>query len=407
MSKSFGAFIRKRRRELGLTQRQVVESLGFKSVAFLSDIEANNRKLSRELLPMLAQILKTDIEILESHDVRVPLADVRSLLESHPEYSPAFRRVVAHSRDLGADEILRRIERRNVSSPERSGCVAITIDQDICDPQTSPVYLQIAQEVRGLLAEAGMTSRLYIGQNPPAEAHPDFHCPEFFQDVEEGKIRGVIGVLAHGQSDWIDALEKKGIIATGFGESFTYNVSEDVEQFFVSAVEELVQRGRRRIGLLAWGGFDLWRSRQAEMFRKVLEEAGLPVIEPWIKDDIYPSLDGSGWSMFREIWSARRERPDGLVVVDDFFLDGVAFAVGDMGIQIPEQVEIVANLSGKPVGRYPFPITAWQTDVPAIARALVDSEIRILRGETPIPPMTKILSRRITKPDYPRILVKN
>lgn len=110
MPKCFSEFIRDRRRHLGLTQRQVAEALGLKSIAFLSDIEAGNRKPSLDLLPALARILETDVETLRAHDIRSPLAEVRTLLEAHPEYAVAFRRVVEHSRDLGADEVLRRIE---------------------------------------------------------------------------------------------------------------------------------------------------------------------------------------------------------------------------------------------------------------------------------------------------------
>jgi transcriptional regulator with XRE-family HTH domain len=110
MPKSFGEFIRDRRRELGLTQRQVAEALGLKSIAFFSDIEAGNRKPAWTLIPTLAHVLQTDVETLRSHDIRSPLAEVRTLLQTHPEYAVAFRRVIDHSRKLGADEVLRRIE---------------------------------------------------------------------------------------------------------------------------------------------------------------------------------------------------------------------------------------------------------------------------------------------------------
>ncbi|MEY2521050.1 MAG: Helix-turn-helix domain [Verrucomicrobiota bacterium] len=110
MSKSFGDFIRDKRRQCGLTQREVAQALGLKSIAFLSDIEAGNRKPAHHLIPALAQVLKTDMELLKSHDIRSPLAEVRTLLQAHPEYAVAFRRVVEHSKELGADEVLRRIE---------------------------------------------------------------------------------------------------------------------------------------------------------------------------------------------------------------------------------------------------------------------------------------------------------
>ncbi len=119
MSKSFGEFVRDQRRQCGLTQREVAEALGLRSIAFLSDIEAGNRKPAPESLPALARVLKTDVELLRSHDIRSPLAEVRTLLEAHPEYAVAFRRVVEHSKELGADEVLRRIEHSTDGSARR------------------------------------------------------------------------------------------------------------------------------------------------------------------------------------------------------------------------------------------------------------------------------------------------
>jgi transcriptional regulator with XRE-family HTH domain len=110
VSKPFGNFIRDRRRLLGLTQRQVTEALGLKSIAFLSDIEAGNRKPSRELLPALARILETDTETLTAHDMRSPLLEARSLLEAQPEKAVVFHRVMELARELGIEEVLRRIE---------------------------------------------------------------------------------------------------------------------------------------------------------------------------------------------------------------------------------------------------------------------------------------------------------
>lgn len=107
---TFGTFIRDRRRAMGLTQRDVAQALGFKSIAFLSDIEAGNRKPSREQLPNIARVLQTELDTLLSLDIRGPIVEVRTMLQAHPEYAVAFRRVIEHSKRLGAEEVLRRIE---------------------------------------------------------------------------------------------------------------------------------------------------------------------------------------------------------------------------------------------------------------------------------------------------------
>jgi transcriptional regulator with XRE-family HTH domain len=114
---TFGTFIRDRRRALGLTQRDVARALGLKSIAFLSDIEAGNRKPSRELLPNIARVLQTELDTLQSLDIRGPIVEVRSMLQAHPEYAVAFRRVIEHSRRLGAEEVLRRIETNTLPEP--------------------------------------------------------------------------------------------------------------------------------------------------------------------------------------------------------------------------------------------------------------------------------------------------
>jgi transcriptional regulator with XRE-family HTH domain len=115
---TFGEFVREQRRLLGLTQRQIAQALGLRSIAYWSDVEANNRRPSRELLPTLARVLQVPLTSLEAHDTRAPLAQARALLQRHPEYAVAFCRVIEHSRELGFEEILRRIEQSPATAPE-------------------------------------------------------------------------------------------------------------------------------------------------------------------------------------------------------------------------------------------------------------------------------------------------
>jgi len=267
--------------------------------------------------------------------------------------------------------------------PQKKGWVAITIDQDVSDPRTSSIYLKIAQQVRGLLEEEGVASRLYIGRNQPAQEHTDFLCPEFFQDLEAGHICGVIGVLLYGKATWVSALKNRAIDLVGFGEDKSYGVISDVRGFFVSAITELARRGKRRIALMSWQGYDNWPIHYDDFFKSVLEETGLPVVEPWIKCDLYPALKGAGWSMLREIWSARAECPDAVVVMDDFLLGDISLAVREMGIAIPSQLEIAALISHQSVSGYTFPLIAWQPNISEISSALVNLELKLLRKETP------------------------
>jgi transcriptional regulator with XRE-family HTH domain len=110
MKPSLGDFIRQRRSALGLTQRQVAIELGFKSIAHLSDIEGGNRNPAPEVLPRLAAVLQVSLEELQNHDARLPVQEIKDLLEKRPELVAAFRRVAKTAETLAPEEIIRRVE---------------------------------------------------------------------------------------------------------------------------------------------------------------------------------------------------------------------------------------------------------------------------------------------------------
>ena len=284
----------------------------------------------------------------------------------------------------------------------KDGVIAIAIDQDIFDSHTSSIYPRIAQEVRRLLEKEGLPSQLYIGCNLPAAAKYGFPCPEFFRDLEGNRIRALIGVLLYGKAPWLSRLSQKGIGVAGFGEDKECGVNEDNRGFYSAAVSELICRGRHRIAFLGWRGFPGHvQTGNANLFREILAEAGLPVVEDWIKDDIYPPLKGGGWEAFREIWSARSGRPDGLLMADDFFLNDAFSAMGSLGIRVPEQMEVAVRLSHHAKDRLWQPLIAWQSDVPAIARALVDAAIQLVQGKACTPPKILLPIPRLPELDRP------
>jgi len=113
MKPTLGEFIKKRRDELGLTQRGVAERVGFKSLAHLSDIEGGKRNPGEDVMPKLAEALQVTLADLEAHDVRASLQATRDLLEDRPELVAAFRRVVNTARGISPEELIRRVERRS------------------------------------------------------------------------------------------------------------------------------------------------------------------------------------------------------------------------------------------------------------------------------------------------------
>ena len=113
MKPTFAEFIRARRVQLSLTQRQVALHVGFKSIAHLSEIEAGNRYPSPDLLDKFAEILRVPVEELRDHDARNPVQSTKELLEERPEMIAAFRRVITEARNLSPEELIKRIEKKD------------------------------------------------------------------------------------------------------------------------------------------------------------------------------------------------------------------------------------------------------------------------------------------------------
>jgi len=109
METSFGEFVKARRLELRLTQREVALAIKLKSIAFLSEVESDHRPLGKEYWSDLADILQTTYKEIASRDVKVPLQKARELLTRNPDFAVAFRRVVELTKELGPDETLRRL----------------------------------------------------------------------------------------------------------------------------------------------------------------------------------------------------------------------------------------------------------------------------------------------------------
>jgi DNA-binding LacI/PurR family transcriptional regulator len=115
--------------------------------------------------------------------------------------------------------------------------------------------------------------------------------------------------------------------------------------------------------------------------REALTECGLDYRAEWVRHDLNPMLSGAGWEEFREIWLARREKPDGLLVADDVLFNEAVTAIQELGIRVPERLRIVTHANKGAARRYPFPVTEVQLDPERYAEALGGMLLKRLGGE--------------------------
>ncbi len=119
------------------------------------------------------------------------------------------------------------------------------------------------------------------------------------------------------------------------------------------------------------------------VFREQAGPLGLTVRDEWIRYGIKADTPGAGWQELRDIWRARAEKPDGLLICDDVLYRDAAIAIRELGIHVPDDLMVVTHCNKGLVTPHDFPVTLLEADTEAYAAALAEGTLAILRGETP------------------------
>lgn len=257
--------------------------------------------------------------------------------------------------------------------------VAVVSEIDLSHPGLSSFYLQLTQGVRRQLRERGLRERPYLGYTPPGEDLAAPTCPDFLEDLRADRLRGVISIVKLLHPDYARAFRQHPVpsIKTGLPGAPEPETNED--RILAETIRRLVAGGRRKIAILAWE-YHKRLATTSPLVRETLDELGLDIPDCWLRDDLHPNLAGAGWEEFREIWSARREKPDALIVLDEILFPDVALAIGELGIAVPSQLHVTVHLNRGDRLAVPFPVDRLVMDPDVCAKRLVDDLVAMLDG---------------------------
>jgi DNA-binding LacI/PurR family transcriptional regulator len=180
-------------------------------------------------------------------------------------------------------------------------------------------------------------------------------------------------------------------------------VNTDREDLIRQAVRALAQSGRRKVGLINWGGTRLQpvpiKDRSLlDLFERTAAEFDLETKPEWILAVGDPGVPSAGWEAFQDLWRATREKPDGLVVTDDLLLPGVFDALRSCGVSVPDQLMLASHFNeGSPMP-LPYPLIKIQFSPAEYARALADLLLAALRSE-PVTANPVVLSHHVVLPE--------
>ena len=232
------------------------------------------------------------------------------------------------------------IERRHgsgtfVTDPVVGKAVAIVVGLDISSPTKSPFFLSLVQILRNNLAEHGLRSILYtVYRYPdpkPGQEWVVAACPEFWDDVAHGRLRGVITILC--PIHWAKQLHKTGL--PWVGDQSDYSVHNDDQGLIRDSVRTLVEEGRDRVALLGWGPRDY--------FDKACAQLEHPPPTDWVRWDLNPDTPDEGWKAIMKIWNGSKKKPNGLAVTNDIIFTRVMQALLALKVSIPDDLMVVSH----------------------------------------------------------------
>ena len=254
--------------------------------------------------------------------------------------------------------------------------IGILSELDLFDPRIGPHWRVLAGAVKTGLEAAGDIPHLYVGNAEPGPGASDEPtCPRFWEDAAAGKLDAAVILDVPSSDAWFERIAICAVPVVGALTGF--EVSFDLAGITRAAVARLAAQGCRRLGFISWHG--------EEAFVEAVKNHGLATCEAWVRADLDPAVRGAGWEEFRDIWSAKDGRPDGLVILDDMLFADAQLAMFELGVGAPEDVRLAVLISSNASPPLRLPVTAFEIDPAEMAAALVNLLRQRLAGELTAP----------------------
>lgn len=270
-----------------------------------------------------------------------------------------------------------------IVNPLGGNWVSIVCEMNVFSPHSQCLFQRsVIYHLRHFLREAGLPSRISIGESEPgAPSTSNLTSLDFVSDIEADRLAGVLALSLNPDEQWLQKLERRGTPVIGSNSRFAHRVMNDQFEDLNRAITTLMDFGRRRIAYIGWR--DPSRDGRLPDALDELRRCYPGVLRPhWIQHDIHPEHAGAGRDDFRAIWEADTEKPDGLIVDDEHFMDDVAQTLAREGIRVPEDLLVVCQRTQGNTREYPFPMIFLESDPRLYAYRMADGFLRLYRGET-------------------------
>jgi LacI family transcriptional regulator len=150
------------------------------------------------------------------------------------------------------------------------------------------------------------------------------------------------------------------------------------------AVEHLVERGHRRIGIVTSGAGSSSTAQRIRGYRAALKAAGLEADERWVALNPEFTAGGAYTAALTMLSAGKRVRPTAVFTTDNFMTHGLWLAARELRLRIPQDLAVAA-----------FDDIDWLTLVDPPVTAVVQPVMELGREAG------RLLLRRLAEPDAP------
>jgi DNA-binding LacI/PurR family transcriptional regulator len=242
----------------------------------------------------------------------------------------------------------------------------------------NPMYGMIAREIE-TAAQERHGHRVMLGntyRNKEKESG-------FFDDLLAHGVRGVVVISSLVDERHFEAAVRRGMVMVSYDRRATPGVASAIDHVSVDnfeaaqlAAQRLIAAGHTRIAFATASGQTMSRSEKMRGFFAAAEAAGVRrharVIDGSTSSEYGDSEMADVGRLLAARIAAQRERPTGLVAVNDMLAFGLLAGFRDAGLSVPRDVSVI-GMDGLYLSSLTSPgLTTVSLPVPDMARTMVE-----------------------------------
>jgi DNA-binding LacI/PurR family transcriptional regulator len=211
----------------------------------------------------------------------------------------------------------------------------------------NPMYGTIAREIETAAQELH-GHRVLLGNTYRNKAKES----GFFEDLLAHGVRGVIIISSLVDEQHFEAAVRRGLVMVSYDRRATPGVASAIDHVSVDnfqaarlAADHLIAQGHRRLAFVTASGETMSRREKIRGFRAAAEHADSRVTAVVIDGATQSEYGDSEMADVGRVLAARiaasRQRPTGLVAVNDMLAFGLLAGFRDAGLAVPGDVSVI------------------------------------------------------------------